>query len=485
MSPLSPRDQAPLSSPTPSHYHLLTSPNSTGLSYSLLQYYACSICAFTLHLSCSKFSPSLTINHPKAHEHTLTLLPRKNPSPCDACGLSLCRQSDPVYACLRCNYMVHRRCIYLPRVIKITRHPHRLAYTSSLPPLDFSSGFCRESVNIICGQYSCTVGCLYSVHSKCATRKDVWDGKELEGVPLEEEEDSPPFTRIDDQTIHHFSHEHYLRFHGNDDDYDIREEIKFCQACVLPIISDPFYRCMQCNFVLHEACASRSLKIHHPFHIHPLSLVLMPPLPETFKCDACKQRCLGFFYKCGEIGCFFRIDARCASIPEPFNHKSHPHPLYFTLRRGNCMRCDKYSSVCMVECLECSSFLCLECATLPYEAIYKHDKHPLTLCFGEKNASGTYWCEICEGELDAKMWFYRCQECCLTLHVRCVLGVDTNLKPGHSFGIKSWEVNILPNTSNSRPVCPICGSRCKDPQFFKFAGSHTYYCSYGCIMWEI
>ena len=41
------------------------------------------------------------------------------------------------------------------------------------------------------------------VHSKCATRYDVWNGKEFEGVP-EETEDIEAYVVIDDNTMHQF-----------------------------------------------------------------------------------------------------------------------------------------------------------------------------------------------------------------------------------------------------------------------------------------
>lgn len=98
-----------------------------------MTYYHCPICNFSLHSSCLKDSPPLTIENLKSHDHTLTLFPRQLPLPCDACGFPLNTLDVSVYSCLLCNYMVHRRCIYLPRVIKITRHHHRLSIT--LPPL--------------------------------------------------------------------------------------------------------------------------------------------------------------------------------------------------------------------------------------------------------------------------------------------------------------------------------------------------------------
>lgn len=81
------------------------------------------------------------------------------------------------------------------------------------------------------GQYFCKKGCEYAVHSKCATRDDVWDGKDLEDIPEEDDEDEnvESFVRIDEETIQHFSHDqHYLRFHLK---MNHRDDNKYCEAC--------------------------------------------------------------------------------------------------------------------------------------------------------------------------------------------------------------------------------------------------------------
>lgn len=34
-----------------------------------------------------------------------------------------------MYGCLPCSFFVHKSCIYLPKVIKLTRHSHRMFHT--------------------------------------------------------------------------------------------------------------------------------------------------------------------------------------------------------------------------------------------------------------------------------------------------------------------------------------------------------------------
>ncbi|CAN6861347.1 unnamed protein product, partial [Brassica oleracea] len=184
-------------------------------------------------MPCVLNPPQKSLVDPKAHDHQLTLLPRLDAFTCNACGLKGDRSP---YACFDCGFMIHQDCLDLPRVININRHDHRVSRTSVLGDDAMNSvcGVCRDKVDWTCGGFSCQRCPGYVVHSECATRKDVWNGKELEGVP-EEEEDTDPYVEIDENTIQHFSHkEHYLlrRIHGNGVLY---EENKRCNACVHPI----------------------------------------------------------------------------------------------------------------------------------------------------------------------------------------------------------------------------------------------------------
>ncbi|KAF3518406.1 hypothetical protein DY000_02063215 [Brassica cretica] len=76
------------------------------------------------------------------------------------------------------------QCIDLPYVIKVSRHNHRLAFTpSNLFKESADCGVCYQKIDINYREYSCVKGCVYAMHSRCALRRDVSDGKELEGEP--------------------------------------------------------------------------------------------------------------------------------------------------------------------------------------------------------------------------------------------------------------------------------------------------------------
>ncbi|XP_010477694.1 PREDICTED: uncharacterized protein LOC104756751 [Camelina sativa] len=205
-----------------------------GQSISYLIYY-CSVCNFSIFSICAQKPLRLTIDHPKRHAHTLTLFPRQGPLTCSTCGLDHYKCS--FYICAPCDFVVHVDCIYLPWVIRISRHPHRLSYTSSLPSGEWSCGVCRQKVDEFCGEYSCNRGCAYGVHSKCATRNDIWDGKELEGIPEEfdeVEDERPLFEKIGDKLIRHFGHEHHI-LRLDEEVNRVYNEKKICQGCVVPI----------------------------------------------------------------------------------------------------------------------------------------------------------------------------------------------------------------------------------------------------------
>lgn len=223
--------------------------------------------------------------------------------------------------------MVHESCINLPRVIKITRHQHRLSHTPYLPPANWSCRVYYKNVDIKYGQYSCSHEvCSYVAHSKCATHKQVWDGRELEWEPEEpdDSEDIAPFKKIDVGLIKHVCHDHHLRLEKH---YKIGRDLdKICQACVLPIDSNDFYDCVQCEFSLHEVCANLPRKLSHALHNHPL--VLYPyPLNNYYgiRCSTCFQKFTGFRYQCIDKKCLaklkFQIDVRCVLLPDCFTLK--------------------------------------------------------------------------------------------------------------------------------------------------------------------
>ncbi|RID43309.1 hypothetical protein BRARA_I00176, partial [Brassica rapa] len=428
-------------------------------------FYHCSSCNFTLDMRCVLNPPPQSLVDSKVHDHQLTLLPR----------LDSFTYRSP-YACFQCGFMIHQDCLGLPRVININRHDHRIYRTSVLGVVNSVCGVCRKKVDWTCGGFTCQKCPAYVVHSKCATRNDVWNGEDLEGVP-EEEEDIEPYVVIDDNTIQHFSHkEHYLRLHGNGIMY---EDNKRCSACTHPIGLQSFYGCTGCDFSLHQNCAECPKKKRHVLHNERLTLVTNKEL-EVFTCQVCNRKSNGFIlYKHENM----TLDVLCGSISEPFVHPSHPHhPLYY-MPTEECKKCKgcNYYDYRELRCIEgdCGFVLCFKCAIIPQVVKHRVDNHPLSLCYGEEETSGKYWCDICERETNPKNWFYTCKDQRASLHTWCVHGDSTGLmlrSVAKLWGSISYEVVF--NNSVTRPFCSQCKFRCMYPINFKLPGTtETYICS--------
>ncbi|ESQ43502.1 hypothetical protein EUTSA_v10012912mg [Eutrema salsugineum] len=432
----------------------------------------CSICNFSICFDCAKDPPPPALLELKTHEHQLILLPRQISFTCNACGMQGDRSP---YYCTQCNFMVHRDCIGLPHVININRHDHRISRTNYLSPGVWSCGVCRQSVNRFCGAYSCSVCSSYVVHSQCATRHDVWDGVELEGIP-EEAEDIMPFKVVGDNLIRHFSHEHNLRL---GEEHNTRhDERKRCQACIRPIYPGPVYSCERCNFFLHEVCANLHLKKRLVFHNNPFKLKVMGA-PVVLSCGACKGGFHGFSYRSPN---FLELDVRCSLVSEPYVYEGHLHPLYFGNKGASkCEACDEVIEGIALYCDDCNFVLGFCCAVLPKTVRHKCDDHPLFLSYGEK-ASGKYWCDICEEETDSKKWFYTCADCGVTLHIKCVLGDFLNLMPGTIFEERRYSMIVVVNDRSFRPFCGHCKMRCKCTIIVKVRSPfNVFMCSYDCL----
>ncbi|KAG7613614.1 Zinc finger PHD-type [Arabidopsis suecica] len=441
--------------------------------------YHCSICNFTLCIGCIKSPPPLVVENVKTHKHPLTFFPRGVYCTCNVCGVKGLILS---YMCLQCGFAVHCSCVDLPQVMNINRHDHRISFTQHLGPGYLNCGVCRRSVCQFNGAYSCLVCPNYAVHSRCATRYDIWDGVELEGK-AENIEDIAPFKVVGDDLIRHFSHsKHSLRLHKNNIIYD---DSTRCEACGHPVEFGRIYNCEECCFILHEKCANLPMKKRLVFSTLPF-LLLGPgnDVCKVLDCKLCGMFFTGFEYKSQERR-QSDIDVHCGSLTEPFVHDGHLHPLYFDQKQKElpCNACQKTIRDYMLCCADCDFNLCLWCASLPKKIRHSNDEHILTLCCGEE-ANGKYWCDICEAELDPSKWFYTCFGCGGTLHVECVLGDFSRLMPGCTIDYRVYTVEVVFNNHNTRPMCSRCHSRCKVSVILKFREGNIVYffCSRSCFL---
>lgn len=442
--------------------------------------YRCSQCDFNICIPCAR--KPLIINQAKAHKHELQQIPIKLSFTCDACGFF---SSDYPCICHQCCFITHRKCIFLPRVIYINRHDHRVSHVSSLGPGNWICGICHEPVQGGYVAYSCLI-CSYVVHSKCATDRYIWDGRELEGKP-EEEEEGKPFEVIDQNLIKHFSHEHNLEASLG------LQEDKHCYACTISFNSERCYRCTQCDFMLHVACANLPLRKRHLISRRQLNLHVNYSSAKFtyFSCDACERYCTGFKYANYIFG--FQIDVRCASITDAFKHESHPHwlfPFKSYESRRKCTVCDSVHEVhlrCIINHGACGGFtLCFKCATLPTQLVrHKYDDHPLSLGYGEGNANSTYCCGVCEEEGFPERGFYWCRDCNSTLHTKCVFTNLLHPRPGYTLKIRDkGTFELLPNNTLSRPTCYECKNHCIGDLVLKSQVDKSVFMCSSCVFPE-
>ncbi|CAN6834785.1 unnamed protein product [Brassica oleracea] len=449
-----------------------------GTSVSRLAYY-CSICEVCMHPICAMKPIPFIIDQAKMHDHPLTFFHRKASLTCNVCGLL--RKLYPTYICAECNFVAHIDCMNFPRIIKISRHPHRIFHTSSLPSGEWSCGVCRKNIDGDYGAYTCDKCCDYFVHSICALGKYEWDGKDLENVSEEDDitPDVGPFDMISEGKILHFLHVHHLYLQVS----IAYDENKFCQACILPIFEGNFYSCIECDFILHETCAKSHRKIQHALHPHLLTLKLMSLYESNLlMCDACGRFSGGFVYACDLEECHFNLDILCASISEPLDYQDHQHPLYVASEK-------KYNPMCSVcfrmcgrhlNCITCRFNICFICITLPSIISYKHDKHVLKAML-EKPESRESWCEVCEHylrDIDTCV-VYGCDECCTTFHVECLFGHDPYVRFGQQFEVDGTKFQVLRKSNTSRPFCNSCKQRCQHKIFKR----HNFIaCSVRCVL---
>ena len=229
------------------------------LDYRSITYY-CRLCVSHFHKGC------LTITYPKIHEHSLTYIRRKLSVGCDACEFVTPDDID-MFGCLQCDFFVHRSCIFVPRVIKLTRHSHYLSHVFHILDDEATCGVCQGRFSSGYGGYACIdKTCDYVLHSTCATYTKVWDGIDVEGEEFEEAKDDvvSSLEEMDDnKKVDHFSHEHGLpRIHVDEECWQL------CEACIHPIAVGTFLGCKECSFALHEECARLPLEMDHPLHRH-------------------------------------------------------------------------------------------------------------------------------------------------------------------------------------------------------------------------
>lgn len=153
---------------------------------------------------------------------------------------------------------------------------------------------------------------------------------------------------------------------------------------------------------------------------HITRALILQKMP-FFRCDACGRYCNCFSYGCR--GCNFDLDIKCASLPTTIRHEAQELNLVDDKCDEWCGSCREFfaNSNNKFCCEDCKFNLHIECASLPQTFRHRYDQHPLILKytpFGIKPEE--YYCEICEEEMNTKLWFYYCADCNYAFHSKCL-----------------------------------------------------------------
>ncbi|GLU00054.1 hypothetical protein SLE2022_174480 [Rubroshorea leprosula] len=411
----------------------------------------------------------------KIHDHQLIPFIRKNPFICDACGGA---GDDARYFCSKCSIMIHKDCIFLPKLIKFKLHNHHiLGHNYRFPQKvgeKWTCQFCFKKVVVEYGTYKCLhPDCNYVIHGSCVNKNKgrLYIEAESENEESDEASSSSGCAVVLGDKIKHFIHEHELVL--DNEEIVTNGDKKCCDGCVLPILTAA-YSCPQaeCNFSLHKACAQIGEEKPHWAYQDPLRV----SMGCIFRCKCCKYDCSGF---CCSVN-RYSVCLRCSEIPFISTHEAHAQHSLFCDRehKGQCSGCSKrvsyyggYKCTLAEEEENCKFALDYRCMTRPLTAEHRFHHHPLKLTYEDpyKDDDGDpfqHMCEICEDRRDPKQWFYRCDECDFDAHPDCVLGKYPFIKRGSISDIRcdSHERPLLYFQSEKYPYpeCDRCGHPCKD-----------------------
>ncbi|XP_021804331.1 uncharacterized protein LOC110748683 [Prunus avium] len=246
---------------------------------------------------------------------------------------------------------------------------------------------------------------------------------------------------------------------------------------------DAFYSCTEqeesCPFFLHTACAHSPKKISFPYYPE-IQFELQPraqySIGGVFECFMCGTFSQGFVYL-DNINSTIGMDLQCAILykQKALKHEAHVHTLQFNIKTDNtykCRGCGTSKKYYWFSCRRCDFHLCISCVKLTPTARHRYDNHPLKLTYDSvKNELDEYYCEICEGKRDPKLWFYSCSDCDFDCHPHCILGRYPQVKLGDSYKhpahphlvtLVDKRRSEIPSDKRERILpCKVCSEPCE------------------------
>ncbi|XP_047962171.1 uncharacterized protein LOC125207004 [Salvia hispanica] len=515
--------------------------------------YKCSKCDFQMHLRCAQGGGVIdddgddqrrsVIHHPSHPGHELKLFKRRCSFKCDSCCTTHAKGSSS-YTCTTpaCEYWIHERCASLPPTIKREDHHHSLSLSFQVPfeylNFNFKCDVCNTILVPNYWIYHCQI-CRFIVHVKCAFNKpppritlDI--GRDIIRLPLPtnevaEELIAPFVTRekgafmpkddgdelVNVKYYKFIHHQHRLTLvssgdqsqeeEDDEENYGKRSEL-LCDGCITLITSSKYMSCSECKYNLHVACFHlppqlSSLPIHH--QEHPLvlqSLDKHQPWKWQY-CSVCGCGTNGLFYTCTK--CAFKVDIKCACMPDTILHAAHPKHLLNHVTKSDLGRdINLWSLFCAAicgqnissyDCYRCRNNSCdfivhVRCALLPASVSSRRwdEHHPLLLTYDATlNRPGDFYCDQCETQMNPRRWMYHCRSCDLSFHPDCFVttsGEYRNRKLGQEYHVNA-AIHPHPLTFQlltTKRRCDICRCNENENQGFYCALCNFFICFYDC-----
>ncbi|XP_047959798.1 uncharacterized protein LOC125205043 [Salvia hispanica] len=207
-------------------------------------------------------------------------------------------------------------------------------------------------------------------------------------------------------------------------------------------------------------------------------------------CIACRDYTNGLFYSYGESS--FKVDIKCACMPDTILHAAHPQHLLNHVTRWDLLGdvnswrltcaagCDEH--ITAYHCYRCSDSSCdfivhVKCAVLPASISSRRwdEHHTLLLTYDATlNRPGDFYCDQCETQMNPRSWMYHCRPCDISFHPKCfptTSGEYRNMKLGQEYNVNA-ETHPHPLTFQlltTKLCCDSCGE--------KVHGEEGFYCA--------
>ncbi|KAL9459250.1 hypothetical protein AB3S75_002608 [Citrus x aurantiifolia] len=373
-------------------------------------FYCCVECKYFAHVCCAiteiQYDEKGKLRH-FSHRHILILHEiHKNGDDtfCHGCRRAI---QGPTYGCTPCKFYLHKSCVDLPRQIHHQSHEHYLT-------LERSELLVEQSTCHSCGKHF--DGFIYHCASCDKFDLDIVCASEHPAVNLAVYNRGCE-SHEGQERMGHFSHEHHL----------VALEIVnvHCNLCNKNI-DGQCYGCVECEFYIHNSCCELPKEVRHPFHQHPLTLLVAEE--SMYRCDACRFDIQGFRYRCD--ACDFDLHPDCISLKANIKYSGHEHLLTLIENMfydGECEACGfTTDGASFLRCIECKLNFHVEyCgphSPPPTVMVIQHEHHLtlLTETLAEDNPDRSY-CTVCEKKINPEHPTYCCADCKYYAHPGCVI----------------------------------------------------------------